>query len=122
MMNYPTQAELLSLFEYWDGSLYYRTAPLSRRQLGDKAGSVDTSTGYRIVKINSVRYREHRLIWVYMHGKLPTDVIDHINGDRADNRITNLRDVSQAVNMQNMTKPTSASQTGVFGATLIGSE
>lgn len=114
-MHYPTQADLLELFDYKQAALYYRKAPLARRRTGDMAGSVDRSTGYRIVKINGVRYREHRLIWVYVYGALPLDVIDHINGSKADNRLINLRAVSQQKNMQNQSKPTTANKTGVLG-------
>lgn len=115
MKDYPTKAELMARFDYRDGDLYYRVAPLSRRQRGDIAGSIDPSNGYRIVKIEGVRYKAHRLIWVYVHGVLPVEVIDHINGVRSDNHIDNLRSVSQLVNTQNQTKPTIASQTGALG-------
>lgn len=115
MKSYPAQAEIIARFEYRDGLLYYRVAPLARKRQGDVAGSIDLSTGYRIVKIGGVRYKAHRLVWVYVHGVLPPHVIDHINGDRTDNRIENLRGVTQAVNMQNQIKPTAANKTGSLG-------
>lgn len=59
------------------------------------------SDGYVIVHINRRCYYVHRLIWLCAHGEWPTKNIDHINGNPSDNRIANLRDVTQAVNMQN---------------------
>lgn len=59
-----------------------------------------TSTGYVQFGIGKTKYLAHRLAWYYIHGKMPVEV-DHINGDRTDNRLCNLREVSHAENMQN---------------------
>ncbi|WP_162997615.1 HNH endonuclease [Pseudomonas sp. LTJR-52] len=72
---------------------------LSRR---NSAGSFDTY-GYLIIKIKGRQYKAHRLCWLYVHGVMPDGNIDHINGIRSDNRIANLRVVSQADNCRNST-------------------
>jgi hypothetical protein len=46
----------------------------------------------------------HRLVWFVVHGKFPDGDIDHINGNRSDNRIENLRDVTRRANLQNVIK------------------
>lgn len=46
-------------------------------------------------------HKAHRLAWLYVHGSFPEHHIDHINQDRSDNRIANLRDVPNSVNVKN---------------------
>jgi HNH endonuclease len=62
----------------------------------------------------------HRLAWLYVHGIWPERKIDHINGNPCDNRLVNLRDVSQAQNMQNYRKAKSGSALGIQGVTRNG--
>ncbi len=76
-------------------------------------GSIDKD-GYLIVKFMRKQYKAHRLIWLYTYGTMPNGVIDHINRNRLDNRITNLRDTTQAVNVEN-TNRTPNINTGVIG-------
>lgn len=59
------------------------------------------NNGYWYVKIDSVRYKSHRLAWFYTYGVWPSGFIDHINGNGTDNRLVNLRDVTQTINAQN---------------------
>lgn len=61
--------------------------------------------GYRVIRIDGVLYYAHRLAWLYMHGEWPTKFIDHINLNKTDNRIINLRDVSPADNSSNQHAP-----------------
>lgn len=82
---------------------------------GTKAGSFHRQTSYIIIGINKVKYRAHRLAWLYMKGEMPTEFIDHINNDRSDNRFCNLREASNAENIQNQTKPRSNNTTGYLG-------
>jgi hypothetical protein len=57
--------------------------------------------GYRTVNIMGLNYLAHRVVWSIVHGANPLHVIDHINGNRGDNRPGNLRDVTHAENMRN---------------------
>ena len=68
--------------------------------VGKEAGYVN-KRGYRMIHVYGVDYRAGRLAWFLHYGSLPSGVIDHINGNRDDNRIENLRDVSIAVNSGN---------------------
>jgi len=63
-------------------------------------GSTDKD-GYLIITIDGRHYRAHRLAWFYVYGRFPNREIDHINRDRSDNRISNLRDVGRLKNIIN---------------------
>ena len=83
------------------GKLHYLIAPSQRNSVGDEAGSISWS-GYRVIRLKGFRYRSHRVIWFMVNGSWPKGQIDHINGDRLDNRIENLRDVPHVKNQKNM--------------------
>jgi hypothetical protein len=65
-------------------------------------GSLDKSNGYLCVCVCGIQLYAHRLAWFLTHGSWPTQTIDHINRDKTDNRLQNLRDVSYADNNVNM--------------------
>jgi len=67
-----------------------------------KPGPKHDGGGYRIVTVDGRPYRAHRLAWLYMTGEWPAEDIDHINGERADNRWSNLRAASRWQNIHNM--------------------
>jgi hypothetical protein len=67
---------------------------------GAPVGSFD-KRGYLRIGLHGFTYSAHRLAWLYVHGVWPSKYIDHINGDKGDNRITNLRDASPTVNSRN---------------------
>ena len=69
-------------------------------KVGHRAGTVDHA-GYRQIKVNLVIYKEHRLAWLYVYGEWPEEEIDHINGNKADNRLINLRTATRKQNARN---------------------
>jgi hypothetical protein len=69
-----------------------------------KAGTLHKK-GYTQIKINGNRFMAHRLVWFVTYGKFPDNFIDHIDGNPSNNKIENLRDVTQKVNGQNQKKP-----------------
>lgn len=82
------------------------------RLVGTRAGSVNNE-GYRQIRVNGGRWEEHRLAWLYIHGEMPDNLcIDHINMDRGDNRISNLRLATNGENNQNRA-PQSNNKLGV---------
>ena len=72
---------------------------------------------YLIIGVDYKTYRAHRLAWLYIYGEWPSGQIDHINGDKADNRISNLRVATDSQNKQNARKARSDSKSGLIGAT-----
>ena len=79
------------------GDMIWRIDTGYKRLTGRKVGSVDYH-GYRGTMIDYHKFRVHRLAWLYVYGEWPTTDIDHINGNRDDNRICNLRLATRSQN------------------------
>lgn len=97
------------------GQFYWRQDVGRRVKAGDVAGCLHHK-GYVVIVIEKRQYQAHRLAWLYVNGSHPKAQIDHINGVRSDNRITNLREASQAENCQNLKK--SRGTSGFLGVTI----
>lgn len=94
----PSRLELLDRFEYDPVTGIIR----NRKR---KKPITNTSNGYLCVYINRQRFLAHRIIYKMYYGRDPgSKHIDHCNGDRSDNRISNLRCVSAKVNQANTPK------------------
>ncbi len=89
----------------------------SRYKVGDRA---DTSghaalREYRLVNLLNQKFLAHRAAWLHTHGIFPGLPIDHINGNKSDNRIENLRAVEIRLNAENIRKPQKNNSTGFLG-------
>lgn len=100
----PSAEELLSVFEYKDGCLFWKYREgmkgFNNRFAGKMAGST-APHGYIFVNFKYTFYLSHRIIWKMHHGQ-EAEFIDHIDGDRSNNRIENLRSVNATENMMNV--------------------
>lgn len=110
-----TQAELKELLHYDEATgIFTRLKALSRKcKVGERVGSV-TGDGYLNARLNRAPYMLHRLAWLYVYGSFPKKLIDHINGNPADNRICNLREATNSENLKNSKLPIT-STSGVKG-------
>ena len=110
--DHPTVERVRELFSYnpETGSITW-----AMRKCGTKFGSEAGTEhkGYRRVKIDSKLILAHRLAWAIHYGRWPPEQIDHINQNRSDNRISNLREARHSDNMVNRAYPKGAS--GVTG-------
>lgn len=87
----------------------------NNRYAGTVAGA-DDGRGYVRIRVCRTFYRAHRLAWLYVTSQWPSEFIDHVDGDRKNNRFSNLRDVNREVNAQNVrTAPVTNQSTGVLG-------
>lgn len=105
-----SQKRIQELFDYDQetGYVINRVTRCPTALKGDRAGTVGVK-GYRQVYLSGTIYYEHRLVWFYVHGYWPIQ-IDHINGDRSDNRLANLREVTQSQNNANSDRSKDASR------------
>lgn len=86
------------------GSCIWKDTILSHRELiGKEAGSNVTSQGktYRYISVGGKLYKRAWIIFWKAYGRMPRPLVDHINGDSLDDRISNLRETSHQVNSQN---------------------
>jgi hypothetical protein len=93
------------LLEYQSltGKFYWKVYRSRSAKAGDEAGCL-RKDGCFTIKLDGVSYLSHRLVWFIEKGRWPFESIDHINGNRGDNRIENLRDVSHRINHHNCKK------------------
>lgn len=108
---------LRELLEYSpeSGVFTWLVSPARQVKRGAVAGNVERS-GYRRIRLDGVLYRAARLAWLYVHGEWPSGEVDHVNHQRSDDRISNLRDVSHRTNCHNPAGPFAHGSTGKLGA------
>ena len=94
-----TASRLRELVVLVDGDLRWRKLERNRRP-----GPIGTTSakGYRVAKVDRRSYGVHRLVWLYHHGAWPDGELDHIDADKLNNDISNLRIATRSENMQNL--------------------
>ena len=95
------------------GQLIWSIQPSRSVKAGDVAGNIN-SKGYSTIGIRGEVYKTHRIVWLYTTGNWPIGLIDHINGNKSDNRFTNLRDIGAEGNSQNVRKPSKRNKSGLI--------
>ncbi len=113
-----TQAEVKRLFDYRsDGELIWKVQINSRALVGNVAGCLNNK-GYKVTRVDGKFYKNHRLVWLWHHGYFPEHGLDHIDRNPSNNRIENLREVSQSCNMRNV-KQRINNMSGVTGVSWL---
>ena len=102
---------VLSAFDYEDGNLIRKTGRVN--EIGQVAGCLHKGKGYIHVKIKAKAFKAHRLVFLYHHGYLP-ECVDHIDGDKTNNKIENLRAATKEENCHNQ-KIRSTNKSGYKG-------
>ena len=103
MNTLPANDRLRELLSYdpATGVFIWRASTSNRVKIGDIAECRDRA-GYVVIRIDGVLYRAHRLAWLYYYGVEPTVFIDHIDMDKSNNRIANLRLATKSQNQANI--------------------
>jgi hypothetical protein len=100
-----TQEYLKSILDYDldTGIFTWKVSKANRTKVGDVAGW--SYNGYREIEINNKAYKAHRLAWLYVYGEMPKNLVDHIDGNRSNNKISNLREATYQENSENYKTP-----------------
>lgn len=111
-----TQKRLKEVIKYspLTGEFIWKVSPSGCVKIGDDAGCIDKSNGYRRIDIDCKKYLGHRLVWLYVHGEFPWGHLDHINHVPGDDRLCNLREVTHSENHRNRSKAAN-NKSGVTG-------
>ncbi len=121
MKPLPTQARIQELLHYCPTTGEFRWKSrqgntrhdrmFNSKHAGDIAGRLN-ERGYYVIPIDGEKFQAHRLAWVYVTGQQPTGIVDHGNGETADNRWSNLR---LATPTQNRANSAANNSTGLKG-------
>ncbi len=109
-----TQKRLKELFDYnpEKGEMIRKVITTNCVKTGEITGKAN-SHGYQRIQVDGVLYGLHRIVWRYFYGEIPTE-IDHIDGNRSNNKIKNLRNVTHKENGKNLCI-SKANKSGVTG-------
>lgn len=116
-------AEYLRELLHYDpttGLFKWRDCGGPRQRLAGTYTGVANDQGYVRIQIDGKRHHAHRLAWLYVNGKWPDASIDHIDGVRDNNRISNLREASVVENARNRYNLDSRNKHGLAGISRSG--
>lgn len=121
MNELPSQEALRTMFDFnhVTGQLFWkrredRDSQWNGRYAGKEVGTV-SSKGYRGTELNNVRFSLHRIIYKLAYGEMPKNMqIDHIDGDKLNNRLDNLRLVTNSENQRNRKADKGRKYKGVY--------
>jgi len=99
------------------GVIIRKASKMQPYRAGKPAGTPHIM-GYVSIHIDGKGYLAHRLAWFLHYGAWPSKGLDHIDGDKLNNRIENLRDVGQKINGQNKKRPNSNNKLGLLGVSM----
>lgn len=111
----PSLRRLVEAIDYnpTTGEFYWKVRNSNRVEIGDPCGTI--SNGYLAIGLDGVTYRAHRIAWKLFYKRNPPEQIDHIDGNRLNNKISNLRKADFHLNAQNQRKARRNNTHGHFG-------
>lgn len=101
-------------YEKETGLIRWKIRPVRSKKKTDIAGTL--LDGYVVIVVSGKALKAHRVAWALTFNEWPKGLIDHINGNRSDNRIDNLRTGTQTQNLQNKRSALPSSKSGLIGA------
>ena len=121
-MSDLTAERLRELLHYDSDTGVFRWATSRGRKYcgGEVAGS-PCGKGYLQIRVDNRLYKAHRLAWLHVKGAWPSNQIDHIDGNKSNNAIANLREANHSQNGQNKRRVRPDSKSGIMGVTWVQS-
>lgn len=110
----PFSADQLRSIVFYDPE----TGAFSRKSDGTSIGFIAKAKGYVCLRVLGKKCNAHRLAWLYAHGEWPEGEVDHIDGDKTNNRIVNLRVASRSMNSQNQIRAHNRNTSGLLGVSI----
>ncbi len=104
----------LFAYDHATGDLLWRVGQYE----GQAAGCV-TKDGYTQIRFDGRGYYAHRIVWLHQHGELPPKLVDHRDGNKRNNRLSNLRVATVSENAQNRIVAKD-NKSGYLGVSSIG--
>jgi hypothetical protein len=113
----PFAARVRELLDYdaFTGVFVWRVRRNNNNNARQGAVAGTLNMGYVVIAVDDRLYQAHRLAWLWTHGAWPAGHIDHIDGNKANNALANLRDVTRNVNQQNRKRAKRNSTSGFLG-------
>ena len=108
----PARLRELLAYDQDTGEFSWRVNRGGGARAGDAAGHL-SSSGYVVIKFGFTAKKAHRLAWLYQYGVWPNGELDHIDGNKTNNAIRNLRDVGHSTNCHNVKAPLKSSIHGM---------
>jgi hypothetical protein len=115
MNRLPSLEQVQEILSYDPESGEFRWKDAAGKRRAGKAAGCPTDRGYWRIRIAGRSFLAHRLAWLLVYGEWPSDEVDHINRQRSDNRLSNLRVVTRSLNRQNEDGPHKQNLLGVRG-------
>ena len=112
--NLTVEAVRAALSYDKETGLFERKRPSAGRKSGSSIGTM-ASDGYIKICVCNTQVAAHRLAWLIVTGEWPRHEIDHIDGNRSNNKLSNLRDVTTSMNQQNQRRAQSTNVSGLLG-------
>ena len=116
-MSDLTADRLRELLHYdADTGVFRWAASRGRKHCGGDIAGSPCGKGYLQIRVDRRLYKAHRLAWLHVNGSWPTRQIDHIDGNKSNNAIANLREANHSQNGQNKRTVRPDSKSGMLGA------
>lgn len=117
-----TQERLIELFVYdKETGVFKRKVPRGNQTVGDMPGTKNHPSGRRYMRVDGNTYFSYRLAWLYVYGVFPNGEIDHIDGNKKNDSIYNLRDATRKINAENKKVAMANNKSGYLGVNKRGS-